>query len=369
MTMKRRILNILSVVSALLIYGNLTAQELVRDGNIIISVNAAEQRGDMLYLDMDVIKEGTNNASTNNSIELIPMLVSGSVSKAFPAISIKGRNNYAVYARSLSMMSSSQRAQYEKSAPFAVLPDYRSSRDIVNYKVSIPYEQWMSSAHIELHKDDCGCGKVKTTNVKMLANKIGLEKVIVVERYVFSPTMAYVTPDAESVKSRVEECEAILDFPNARSELILDRGNNRSQMDKILSVLDGISSEQDISMTGVKIVGYASPEGGVAFNQKLSEDRARSLMGYLVNRYRYPSSFYSVEFGGEDWAGLVKALEQGRYSYSSDIINIISSNYNPVTRKSLIQSYRSGVPYREMLHNIYPSLRRVVFPRFCTSTI
>ena len=61
--------------------------------------------------------------------------------------------------------------------------------------------------------------------------------------------------------------------------------------------------------TSLSIEGFASPEGPLAFNEQLSKKRAEALKDYLVKNEKVSSKLYKVTFGGENWDGLVKALQ------------------------------------------------------------
>ena len=72
------------------------------------------------------------------------------------------------------------------------------------------------------------------------------------------------------------------------------------------------------------IVGYASPEGSLANNKRLSEGRAMALRDYLASRYDFSRNQYYIIFGGENWDGLVKALDTIDFEYKDEALNIIN---------------------------------------------
>lgn len=145
------------------------------------------------------------------SADFTPVLVSSERSLALPAVSLMGRNSYRNHRRALALMSAKERGAYEKSAPYYVVPDYKGDSRM-DYWLALPYEAWMSSAQLTLQRIDCGCGKSSVTDVRLLAGKVSLEEVIVIERYRIEPHLAYIRPEAEAVKSRAEQGESFLDF-------------------------------------------------------------------------------------------------------------------------------------------------------------
>ena len=75
-------------------------------------------------------------------------------------------------------------------------------------------------------------------------------------------------------------------------------------------MIDLVQGDKDVTINRISITGYASPEGSLAMNERLSEGRAKALRDYLQSRYpAIPGSLYSVRFGGENWDDLVKALQ------------------------------------------------------------
>lgn len=54
-----------------------------------------------------------------------------------------------------------------------------------------------------------------------------------------------------------------------------------------------------------EVVGAASPEGSIAFNRWLSEQRANTLFQYIRRYEDLPDSLLSFTFKGRDWEGLL----------------------------------------------------------------
>ena len=160
----------------------------VRQGSVTVQVNELAQRGDSLYVDMAVTTEG-RNVPSRMSADFTPVLVSGERSLALPAVSLMGRNSYRNHRRALALMSAKERGAYEKSAPYYVVPDYKGDSRM-DYRLALPYEAWMSSAQLTLQRIDCGCGKSSVTDVRLLAGKVSLEEVIVIERYRIEPHLS-----------------------------------------------------------------------------------------------------------------------------------------------------------------------------------
>ena len=355
----------MGIVAMGLLTTTISAQNMRTDGNVSVQVNRVQQLGDSLYIDMDITKIG-KNATSRNSADFTPIIISETIQKALPSVSLKGRSNYKGYRRAVALMSNTQRADYDKVAPYAVVPDYKKRREVINYNVSVPYESWMSSARIDLRKDDCGCGKTRETDVRMLANKIDLEKIIIIERYNITPFLSYVTPEVEAVKQREVSAEAFLDFVVGKTEIRPDYMNNPVELRKITDLVNEIKSDNSLVVNKINIIGYASPEGSFAGNQRLSEGRAKALANYLSQRFDYPRSMYREVFGGENWSGLKEVVEQSSMPYRQQVLDLIANNaadidyLNNASLKKYLMDLAGGNPWRYMLKEYFPSLRKAI---------
>lgn len=69
---------------------------------------------------------------------------------------------------------------------------------------------------------------------------------------------------------------------------------------------------------------------------------------------------YQTIFGGENWDGLVKALEAGDMDYKEEVLAIIDNYPLETERKAKLKQLQSGMPYQYLLRNVYPRLRVAV---------
>ncbi len=330
----------------------------VRQGSVTVQVNELAQRGDSLYVDMAVTTEG-RNVPSRMSADFTPVLVSGERSLALPAVSLMGRNSYRNHRRALALMSAKERGAYEKSAPYYVVPDYKGDSRM-DYRLALPYEAWMSSAQLTLQRIDCGCGKSSVTDVRLLAGKVSLEEVIVIERYRIEPHLAYIRPEAEAVKSRAEQGESFLDFAVGKTFVNPEFGRNAAELEKIRRMIDLVQDDKDLTIKRIVIVGYASPEGSLAMNERLSEGRAKALRDYLQSRYpAIPGSLYSIRFGGENWDDLVEAVQTSDMPDKQAVLDIIDRYSIIGGREAKLMALKGGTPWRYMLREMFPSLRKV----------
>lgn len=87
------------------------------------------------------------------------------------------------------------------------------------------------------------------------------------ERYKVQPTLAYISPEAETEKHRAEVGTAYLDFQVGKSQILPDFRNNASELDKINSTIRSVTSDKNITPKGIILKGYASAGRFVCFQR------------------------------------------------------------------------------------------------------
>ena len=99
--------------------------------------------------------------------------------------------------------------------------------------------------------------------------------------------------------------------------------NNPQELAKIRKMIDELKSDPNVKVNRLDIIGYASPEGTLVTNKRLSEGRAMALRDYLASKYDFPRNQYYIIFGGENWDGLEKALDTMEIEYKDEVLDII----------------------------------------------
>ena len=257
---------------------------------------------------------------------------------------------------------------YRSEAPFQILKGFGSDgKRQVEYSVSIPFETWMEDARLDIHEEVMGCCKPgKLISASPLFSMVAMEKLPVTETYQVIPHISYVQPEVEPVKRREVSCEAFLDFVVSKTDIKADYMNNPVELKKISDMIEEVKGDSSIIVRGISVIGYASPEGSFIFNRQLSEGRAKALVHYLLPRFSFPEEMYNVEYGGENWDGLRKMVAESDMPEKEGILDIIDHvpaaiNYKTNTsRKKSLMLYKLGNPYRYMLREFYPHLRKAV---------
>ena len=263
-------------VIVLLFCTNTSAQQKEYSGKIHVTALSLQQEGDSVYVKLSFDISGVN-VDSRRSISLIPALVAAGDRLDLPEVVVKGRENYNVYRRETALMSNREKAAYAAEAPYAVVPGFKSGNaKTIAYSVAVKYNPWMADAKLDMYEDLCGCGNpARRIGITMLANRITLEKII--EPYEITPSMAYVQPVVEPVKRREIISEAFLDFVVNKTDIRPDYMNNPQELKKVTDLVAGIKDDPDVTVRAINVIGYASPEGLLSNNQRLSEGRAKAF--------------------------------------------------------------------------------------------
>lgn len=341
--MKRKLIYLLIAFAAAVLPAH--AQKFMNDALTLSNVSLWQQ-GNSLYVGMTLDMKNLTVGSAR-SLSLVPLLTDGAHNVPLQEIIVNGKRREKAYIRGLVL---------SKQEPTAIIVPY-NKRETFNYTQVIPYQPWMANASLQLVETLCGCGNYQEmTAQELISNDVSTEAK---RLSAMSPLVAYIQPTVEVIKARSEQYEAHLDFPVSKAVILTDFMNNHAELLNIRSMFDKIQSDKNLTVTGISIEGFASPEGPLAFNEQLSKKRAEALKDYLIKNEKVSSKLYNVTFGGENWDGLVKALETSSMKDKETFLNIIKNTTDDVKRKKEIMRVGGGIPYRTMLKDIYPGLRKV----------
>lgn len=96
-----------------------------------------------------------------------------------------------------------------------------------------------------------------------------------------------VQPKEEVVKHRSEVRMARLQYRQDGDVVLPNYKTNREELDKVQASVDAVKENADLTITGIYVTGYASPEATVRYNLDLSKRRAQKFVAYV--RSRIPS--------------------------------------------------------------------------------
>lgn len=327
-------------ISALLTLGASLAAAIV-DG---VAVDRLSLRRDGRYLSVDMaLGLDSLEVGSNRAVLLTPRLINGADSLELPSVGIYGRTRYYHYDRNR------DRNRAMLAGPDELVWKASDRPDSVAYSRIIPWQEWMNGASLSLTRTEWGCcRKLLATETATLGGYA--------ERREFFPTLVYAQPRVEAVKARALQGSAFIDFPVDRTEIHPDYRRNAVELGKIRATIDSVRADSDITITGVSLKGFASPESPYQHNRELAIGRTDALKAYIQKLYNFTPGVISTDFEAEDWDGLRLFVEQSAIDNRQEILDIIDSDREPDNKEWKIKSTYPE-QYRYLLENCYPALR------------
>lgn len=225
-----------------------------------------------------------------------------------------------------------------------------------SYRERLPLAAWMKNSRLVLKSVcDC-CGKNAPGTISTIADSLEFE--LPAHRYVVRPRTNFVVPEAEPIKRRVESGNARLEFLSGKSTILPAYKNNQMELDKIGSMITGVLADSMSTVDLIALKAYSSPEGSYASNARLSAARSVALKNYLEASYGLKGVRIETSSVPEDWDTLETLIRDSDLAQKQQFLDIIAENGNPDRREQLFKSVGKGVPYRRMLAELFPLLRR-----------
>lgn len=301
------------------------------------NVNVTREGSEIkLTLDADLSEA---SLKSNQELIVIPALVSpdGTRMAEFAPIMAVGRNRYYYHLR------------HGDNVPDAYERNGESAK--YGYSSTLPYSDWMKNSTLVMnYRVDGCCGEPTGSLAGQPLAYINLEPAVYMAEYVYIP------PQAETVKIRQESGSAFIDFPVGKSVINADFRNNARELEKIANTINSVKNDKDVTMTGMSIKGFASPEGPYSLNARLAEARTLALKDYVEKLYNFKKDFIKTSWDPEDWGGLKAWLEKSDIENKAGILALVNSDLAPDTKDARIKK-DFPTEYAFLLKNVYPSLR------------
>lgn len=233
--------------------------------------------------------------------------------------------------------------------------------DACTYQAAIPYQRWMRTASLGLHRQLVGCGCDCYDGTQPLARDIAI--------YV-PPTPAWLETEPDPRRYEVVDAKQRWDFgrealrvffPVSKTVLLTDRYDNQATLQRIIAAIRRIQQTDSLRLNQVEITGFASPEGTLAFNTRLGEGRAHALKAYIQQEMPelQDENFYLIN-GVENWDGLRQMVAASDMQQRDDVLDIIDHRTGEA-RKTALKQLDGGRAYRHILHTFYPELRNACY--------
>lgn len=133
-----------------------------------------------------------------------------------------------------------------------------------------------------------------------------------------------------------------------------------ADMARFVNALEALSNDARRTVKGTEIVAYASPEGPVGLNDKLSANREKSAKkAFDKLTKKVDAGAVSTRSIGEDWDGFQELVNNSNIDDKDLILRVLSMYSDPNVREREIKNMSSV--YTELADRILPELRRARF--------
>ncbi len=300
---------------------------------------------DMVDIQFTIGVDGKNLRATEQWT-ITPVIRAGSTEKALAPITIAGRNKGHILERELKLRGA--------ALPEGLYRVRRRDNTTIEYSQRVRFEDWMKNASLVLDETCITCQRIHD-----YADNMGnINAPEPPKPYVVAMRTSYIAPKQEEVKERNIAATAFIDFQVNKTEIQRNFRQNPQELDKIRNTLNEVKNDKDLTFQGVFLEGFASPEGGYAGNERLANGRVQSLKNYIASNFSVPSNSISTGYTAEDWAGLKNLVENSSIQGKSELLAIINSTEAPDTKEANMKKVQGGAPWRVILSDMMPALRR-----------
>ena len=217
------------------------------------------------------------------------------------------------------------------------------------------YEAAMHKSELWLEFDASISGKEKDMEPLKLADGV----LATGELYRMTMTSARPATSSFSFERTIaQKQEANIRFLIQQAELRKSELKSGS-VQEFVNLLKRINAEnQNLSLKNVQVSAYASPDGGVALNEKLATKRQQNTEDYVKKQMKQAKVDGDVEgnYTAQDWEGFQQLVKASNIQDKDVILRVLSMYQDPEEREQQIKDMSHG--FKELADGILPELRR-----------
>lgn len=140
----------------------------------------------------------------------------------------------------------------------------------------------------------------------------------------------------------------------------------KAEIKALNEYVKSVANNPKFQLKGIEVSSYASPDGTVDLNTKLSGNREKSADKFLKSEFKKAKlmdmtkeNFLSFLTTPEDWDGFKSLMEQSAIQDKELILRVLSMYSDPEVREKEIKNISKA--YEEIAEKILPELRRSKF--------
>lgn len=349
----------------------------------------------------------------NYKLTLRPVLTGGGHERSLRSIEVHGRRVEILDARTGAPHVAGLAPNDHRQPVVGALRAHEG--ETVDYSVALPLEKWMETAGLRIERQRSGCCRTEplaevvaadqTAPVELTADGVAsraralselagsmstgdslaralgfVESLAALEerqrkmegsQNLFDPNMQLDMGRSSDTKQQREIDKYIADesekgaltihFKRGKYDLERHFRENNMTLVNLVSSIRTLMESKSSRIARVVIVGSASPEGTLAFNDRLAWNRAVTLKEFLRRNTKYPGDSITLFNGSENWHGLRRMVAASDLYERDRILEIIDNVPIKAGRESELMKLDGGRPYLHMLEHMFPELRNTAF--------
>lgn len=237
----------------------------------------------------------------------------------------------------------------------------------IDYKASIPYSDDMKVSELVLKISAAqGSKSIDFDEVKVADGVIATPRLLQADpkAYAGSTKEVNVTPsvyDAESsVYQRVVPDALTADIHYSIQQSGLRNSELRSDDIKMMKeFLKTIKENEKVELNNIEIASYASPDGALELNEKLSGRRGTTAENYIkkeLKRKKITDAEVLANVTAEDWAGFKELVQNSDIADKRIILSVLSKYSDVAVREEQIKNLSET--FKKLKEEVLPALRR-----------
>ncbi len=225
-----------------------------------------------------------------------------------------------------------------------------------SYKDVIPYDEAYRLSKLELR-----------ITAKKGKKSLDFDPVQIAEGVIATPGLVRIDPKPIIGKDKFqritpEEKVAKILFKIQQANL-QPKELKKEEVKAVMEYLKEVAENKRKELKEVDLSAYASPDGPIDLNDRLSKDRGKVTYKYLKKKFRKEEklandSIYKEHFTTEDWEGFKELMEQSNLPDKDLVLRVLSMYSDPDQREKEIKNMSKI--YTEIAEQILPKLRRTV---------
>ena len=240
----------------------------------------------------------------------------------------------------------------------------KDNNDIIKYKVGGKYTQTATWDYVE---------GMETGVITLEASgnygkkEYTLDPIKVLEGVNITPLLVTVKSGTDDLKAAItaDKFQRIIEeTTDAQIKFLVNQSNIRGSEKKteaivaLTKAIKEAKAAENKEFKSIEISSYASPEGELDWNEKLSNRRGEASSKYINRELKKLKASVNIDskFTAEDWDGFQKLVEASSIEDKAVILRVLSMYTDPQQREQEIKNI--AVAYKAIAEEILPELRR-----------